>query len=572
MVAFLVLITSSLQAVEILPVDQLRPGMKGVSLTVLQGTKVEAIETEILGVQKGALGPGRDLIIGRLTDPRTALSGAVHGMSGSPLMVDGKLVGALSRRIMLFEKDGHCGFTPAADMFDVERRPASKEPPLPWRSGQWVKADRGGAFDFRTPPPGDLLGLPLALPRWDEASARIFGPLLGSTPGLVPLAARSAPRAEGAGRIPLEAGSALSVVLMDGDIHIAGTGTLTWREGDRFMGFGHPMLGLGETALPVSPAEIISIIPSYLRPFKLSNSAAAEGTMLQDRLSAVSGVLGKLPAMGTYTIARRHNREERPTLRGRFARHPELTPMLIAMAVREVLMDEQDVSLDATLVLRGEVKLKGLPGYRMDGVYSGEFNERMQALFDQIFPLLRLTQAFPKQVEIESLDLSVESYERASQWEVVALHPRQAVARPGERVEVAVRLRNPLGRERTVVLAAEVPEEVRGGPVGLRVLGGSDLRQESRMETMFSETSTPEALLRGQEVRPADRLYLQVFTLGPGTAAEGWRQPGLPATVARLASSLGGARVLREVHAESSAPLDGVLRGAAETSLPIELP
>lgn len=562
--------SGEVMAQEIFPLEQIRPGLRGVSLTVLQGTKVEAIETEILGVQKGALGPGRDLIIGRLVDPRTALSGAVHGMSGSPLMIEGKFAGALSRRLMIFEKDGHCGFTPAADMFDVERRqPGGGSSAGPWQAGRWVSREQWKAWGLPQKPvgAGEWLGLPVALRGWDAVSAELFGPLLREVPGLVPVAGRAS-SGGGAAPLPLEPGSALSVVLMDGDISIAGTGTLTWTDGRRFMAFGHPMLGLGETNLPVAPAEIVTIVPSYYVPFKLANAGPIRGAMLQDRLSAISGDFNGAAPMGTYHLRRTHQGEKRPELKGRFAQHEWLSPFLVAMALRDVLMDEQDFSQDVTVRIRGQIGLRGLPPMRIDGLYSGDFSARLEALIDQIFPLIQLARAFPKQVMIESLEVTVDSYEVASVWEIFEIQPLTRAARPGERMEARVGVRNLQGRERWVTAALVVPEEARSGQVVLRVMAGDQLAREAMYESSWSPASRPEAVLRGRRFYAADQLHLQMGLYAPGRSAEGWRQPALPGSVARGS----GGRPFRHVFAETSLPLDGVVRGYAETNLKVELP
>lgn len=557
---------------DIFPLNQIRPGLRGVCLTVLQGTQVEAIETEILGVQKGALGPGRDLIIGRLVDPRTALSGAVHGMSGSPLMIEGKLAGALSRRLMLFEKDGHCGFTPAADMFDVERRGNSTANAVaPWTSATWLSPEQWQSWGLRpkTQVPGDLLGVPVSLPQWDDISAAAFAPWLNRFPGLIPVAGRAS-SGGGAAAMPLEPGNALSVVLMDGDIHIAGTGTLTWTDGKRFMGFGHPMLGIGQTLLPVAPAEIVTIIPSYLTPHKLSNTGPIRGAMTQDRLSAISGSFATEAPMGRYHLQRFHQGERRPDWQGRFAQHELLTPFLVAMALRNLLIDEQDFSVEATLRIQGRIGLRGLPPLELDGLYSGDTSARMSALIDQIFPLLQLTNAYPKQVMVESLEATVATYETASVWEIFEVRPLVRAARPSEEVPVQVALRNARGQEKRLVARLRVPEEARSGPIILRASGGDLLAREAEMEERMGPSSGPEAMLRARKLYASDRVHIQMAILATGRTEEGWRLPALPPSVTR--STLNNHNLLRHVLAETSQPVNGVVRGSAETDLKVELP
>ncbi|MDR1146932.1 MAG: sporulation protein SpoOM, partial [Verrucomicrobiales bacterium] len=362
----------------ILPVSELTPGMRGKTLTVMQGTEIVELETEILGVWKNALAPGKDLIVARLVDEKTKLTGAVHGMSGSPLYIDGKLVGALSRRLGMFEKDGHCGFTPIEDMLDVGKRMAADDDlkPFPWSAGQ------DGTLTPQVKPAGDYLALPLSISGWNERLRELLEPLFPADGLFVPLAGggAAAGAVEGA---PIAPGSPLAVVLMSGDIDVAGTGTVTAVDDDEVLAFGHPMLGVGAVEFPFARAEIISTLPSYYYPHKISNTGQLAGTLKQDRLSAVAGNLGKLPALAAYEIQRKHNGERRPTWRGQMVKDYRLAPMLVLILAAVALDGGQDYSYHATLRLKGEIVFEGLPPVKLDGIYSGR---RYQALFDIVEP------------------------------------------------------------------------------------------------------------------------------------------------------------------------------------------
>ncbi|HEY8965958.1 MAG TPA: sporulation protein SpoOM, partial [Candidatus Methylacidiphilales bacterium] len=278
----------------LIPTSEIKPGMHGVSYTVLQGSEIVPLDTEILGVAENALGPGYDLIIGKLVDPKSALVEAVHGMSGSPLYIDGRLAGALSRRLTQFEKDGHCGFTPIADMLRVEgpdgkgtfaSRAAKGEASEPPFSVEGLL--RGQIAGAVASPGFAALGVPLSV---TGLSAELTGKVLKSfgmeASGWIPVSGGSRSEARLA-KAELQPGSPVSAVLMTGDLAAAGTGTLTWRDGDRVLAFGHPMLGVGRSAWGLAPAEIITTIPSYLYPHKLANTGPVVGTIVQDRLSAV---------------------------------------------------------------------------------------------------------------------------------------------------------------------------------------------------------------------------------------------------------------------------------------------
>ncbi|MCS7009709.1 MAG: hypothetical protein NZL93_07210, partial [Chthoniobacterales bacterium] len=322
---------------------------------------------------------------------------------GSPLYIEGKLAGALSRRIALFEKDGHCGFTPIQDMLTVNQmiqpsqtflsNPALQFRKLPSRfitrniPAQKTKLHRIN----HTRPPDSLHFLsqqiqPLAIPlTYSGLSPRSAELLLSRFPlpiadgNFIPIpAAASRPHSSSPSNplsdpSLLKPGSPVSAVLMTGDIQIGGTGTLTWREGDRILGFGHPMFAFGETEFPMANAEIISTIPSYFRPYKLSNIGPPLGIILQDRLSAIAGLIGPSPQLATYTIHREHNNKPLPPLSGQFINHPQITPTLLAYAFAAALEgSDQTSSRILTADITASLHLENLPTLDLSLFHSGQ--------------------------------------------------------------------------------------------------------------------------------------------------------------------------------------------------------
>ncbi|HEY1108196.1 MAG TPA: SpoIVB peptidase S55 domain-containing protein, partial [Opitutaceae bacterium] len=285
--------------------DDLKPGQRGEVWTVFQGTQPEPFEVTVTGVLRNSLGPGKSLIVCELTDPRVQKMGATAGMSGSPLYVEGKFAGALSYQIQRFETVRHAGFTPAADLAEVRDRAALQ-------SNMLVQSDatRGSGSPYQAMQPVFTLG------GLSPAVADLFAPRLsalglnasalgGSTQGSSNAgspAVAQLQNAKAAGSAGLVPGGAVAVALATGDITLAGTGTVSRVDGDKITAFGHPMLSLGDVALPMCSSEIITILSSQMQSVKIANTGPVIGTISQDRLSAVSGTLGAGPQMTSVEV------------------------------------------------------------------------------------------------------------------------------------------------------------------------------------------------------------------------------------------------------------------------------
>jgi len=565
---------------ELFPIEDIKPNMRGKTYTVMQGTEIVPLETEVLGVLKNGLGPGKDLIIGRLLDEKTKLTGAVHGMSGSPLYINGKLVGALSRRLMNFEKDGHCGFTPIRDMLDVQNRGRGKKEDKVGASPFLAFWPQGATSGFISaalsskPDSGHWLTVPLSMSGWSEGMLNSMQPLFKGLTGFMPLATTS-----GAGvtskSIKIEPGSALSVLLIDGDLRAGGTGTATTVDGNKVTAFGHPMMGMGPTSLPMASAEIITTLPSYSVPHKIANIGQACGTIWQDRLSAIAGELGPTPVMASYEVKRKHDNNVRPTLKGTFVKEEWVAPQLMAMLMARAIMDEQDFSEDATIRLNGEIKFKGLPSYQIRGLYSGASDQRMQSLFDQLNPLMNLYQRFPKQVEVESLVLTVVSFESASQWKLETLNVRDRKLSKGQSVQAILRFKNGLGLVRVEEAELTVPEELKNTGFRLRAISGAQLQTlEQAFKNSAGVGTASDYLNSLSRTYSSDALYLQIVTNEPSVVSRNSLQLGLPFSVVETMNDSNHEAVrltsAAKVWIEKKIQLPGVVTGSADTGMEIE--
>ena len=374
-----------------IPLDDLKPGQHGEVWTVFRGTEPEPFTVEITGIIRNALGPGKSLIVCELTDERVQKMGAVAGMSGSPLYIEGKLAGALSYQIQRFETVRYAGFTPAADLAEVRQKVDATTLPASTVMNTETAVSPGllpasvnlaGATPLQ--PAFTLTGL-------SPAVADLFAPRFAAL-GLAATAlggsadSASYGSATGAPSAALHAGSAVSVALATGDITLAGTGTVSRLDGDRVTAFGHPMLSLGDVALPMCSAEIITILPSTMSSVKLANTGRVIGTISQDRLSAVSGTLGPGPAMTEVEVSVAAVGVAPRMLRFSVARQQQLTPMIVAAGVTQAIMGANDAGLANGFRLRGDIKFPGAQSLSTSAIYAGSqgfsqgLNEFVQGL------------------------------------------------------------------------------------------------------------------------------------------------------------------------------------------------
>lgn len=360
----------------VISLDQLKPGQRGEVWTVFQGTEPEPFEVEITGVLRNALGPGKSLIVCQLTDPRVQKMGAVAGMSGSPLYVDGKLAGALSYQIQRFETVRFAGFTPAADLAEVRDRATGtngslivstpNDPNRPLGTHQPLEPvfTLGGL----SPLVSDLFA-----PQFSALGLNTVA-LGGSTQGSVGSQPAKAELQSQKTNVPpprLRPGGAVSVALATGDITLAGTGTVSRVDGDQITAFGHPMLSLGNVELPMCAAEIVTILPSQMQSVKISNTGAVIGTITQDRLSAISGKLGTGPSMIDVQVTVNTGRTAPRTLKFSVVRQQQLTPVVVAAGVSQAILGSNDGGLAKGFRLTSDVSFPDAQRLAAKALYSG---------------------------------------------------------------------------------------------------------------------------------------------------------------------------------------------------------
>ena len=532
-IAWLVLaaaLSAQPEAAPLMPLSEVKPGMKGQVWTVFRGTEPEAFAVEVVGVVRNAIGPGKSIIICELTDPRVQNMGAVAGMSGSPLYIDGRLAGALSYQLQRFETVHHAGFTPIEDLMEVSRLPAAPPDAMPAPIPLHRPDEEAGApAAERTAAPAaaDSPFQPLTpvftASGIDPEVAALFAPQFralglafsavggssGSRPAEMP--ATSTALAPPLAPAALRPGDAIGVALATGDITIAGTGTVSRVDGARLLAFGHPLMRLGAVDLPMVSTEVVAILPSLMSSVKVTNVGPVIGTVSQDRLSAVYGEVGRRPEMIPVEVVVPDHGTSRP-LHFAVVRQPQLTPMITAVGVAQSILGSNDAGLAEGFRLRRTVTFPGGQEVSADDLYAGpqgfaaglgdfvrELSEVLQNPFARVFPA---KVAF----EIDALP-----HNPSSVLDVVQLSRTSAA--PGDIVQLTLTWRDFQDARATETVNLEVARSWAGKTLEVVVANGpllDELTGRPRILSAAQIRSFEEYLAALQEGRRTDGLYIAV--------------------------------------------------------------
>ena len=581
-------------AVDRMPLDEVQVGMTGVGVTVFEGTAREEFSVHILGVLRNINGPHRNLILARLEGGPLGRTGVIAGMSGSPVYVDDRLIGAVSYALGSFTTEPIAGITPIDEMIDAVplplRRAAVSPNPieLPMTPARLVAALRASlrpasAFAARaadvTARGASLadaqhaatllrpIATPLVLGGFESETAEWLATTLRSS-GLSPVLG-TAQAADGPSTAaePLQAGDAVGVALVEGDLSIAGTGTVTMIEDDRVYAFGHPFQNLGPTQFVMNRAHVHTLLPSLLSSIKIATVGEAIGTFEQDRLTAIAGTLGDTPAMIPVDITLRSTDDRRPLRRIHFdvVHDQVLTPLLAYVTVLNTLRAYERDNGAATLRLSGTATLDGHAPLTFDDVFAGNA-PALGAATSVLTPITVLAQNPFTPVTLESLALDIVASETDESATIERIWLDDARVRAGRTASLKILTRSHRGTESIRTLPIPIPANAPS-TLTLLVSGGPQLAQRERQELQ----GTPQPRSLGQLIRllndapRSNRLYVRLLAADAGAYVGGERLVALPpSTLAVYQADLGrGATtplrqaILEEWELESSEAITG---------------
>ena len=585
------------------PLNEVHRGQQGVAYTVFEGTKPEPMGVEILGVLHNAIGPRQDMILARLEGTKPEYTGVVAGMSGSPVYIDGKLVGALAYRIGQFSKEPICGITPIGQMLGVETAGTelsgdSKDQGTELTAKGTEGSIQRTAFSAQEPAavgaPGAGAGVMGGLDR--SLIQPMDTPLVfsGFSPAALQLWQKYAPAGlmpvEGVGGSesnekqpdPLIPGSAVSAVLVRGDLDIAGTCTVTYVDPKKMLACGHPITQFGPVSMPMTKADVVATLPSPAEAFKIINTTETVGTITQDRESAIMGEFGQKARMIPVTLHVTHDgvgqaEKSENALHFEVIDQPQITPMAVMVAVYQGLMQQNAYSLLTTYRLQGAVKLSGFPTVKLNSLVAPT-----DTLPANLLAALELGQRFTKlydnaarRTPIESVDLEVAAIPRRLTAEIESVHASKMEVHAGDTITLDATIRPWHGDPKNVRIPVELPANLPVGPVRLMVSDGGTLdRMMQPPQFNAQPLDVAETIAQLNSAHPSDRLYVTLLAPEAQAAVEGRTLSAIPMSMANALAPLKENRGMA-LNGESAVPIaalpmDAVIGGQQLVTLEVE--
>lgn len=552
------------------PLDDIRPGMIGIGRTVFEGDRLEEFKVHVIGVLKNVVGPRRNLILARLEGGPLANTGVIAGMSGSPVYIDNRLVGAVSYSIGQFSKEPIAGITPIGEMTEdatlpgPRRQVARVELAMPL-TPDGLRASLRQAFSWIRPfadSPSDVqvfgdssvnagigtLLRPIATPlSFGGFEPGVIDPVASAfrEQGFVTVMAGSeavAVQQNGPGRAtstpPLRPGDPIGVGLMNGDFEVGATGTVTDVDGNRVYAFGHPFYQLGPTQFPMTRAHVLTVLPSLAASQKIASTGEVVGIIQQDRATTIAGTLGPGPKMIPIKLTLNSERGTRKSFNIGIVRDQLFTPLLAYVAILNTLTSYERQNGVATYALRGAATIKKYGDVDFEDLFTGD-QPSVGAAASVVAPINFLMRNAFEDVELEGLNLEIDASEQPRSATLERVWIDGTRARAGSSVDVKVLLRTYRGDEITKGVTIQIPANARNS-VTIMVADGARLSQWESRELQVQPLQThglPQMIRVLNSARKNNRLYVRLVTRDDGALVKGEPLAALPGSVLAVMES-----------------------------------
>jgi hypothetical protein len=564
----------------VFPLAEVHRGLHGVAYTVFEGTQPEAMDVEILGVLKNVLGPGQDMILARLKGSKPEYTGVVAGMSGSPVYIDGKLLGALSYRIGQFSKEPIAGITPIAEMLAVN---GTTEPATWMHTTSQLNSEDPHSSATATADATDIhpIETPLVLSGFSPDAVKFFQDhvsIMGAMPvaglgGSAPDGSLDGTHSDGP---PLLPGSAVSALLVRGDLEIAATCTVTYVDPHQVLACGHPITRYGNVSIPMTKADVVATLASPLNSFKIVNTTQTIGAFTEDRSSAIRGVPGESARMIPVAIHTHGGLRDR-TLHVEVIDNPDITPGALMVSLYESLLETNSYSEELTYSLRGTVSIEGYPPLHVDSLIAptDQLPSAMRAALTvgQRFQAVYGNSARVR--NIQRIDLDVDSLPGRRSIQLERAQATQPAAHAGDTVMVEATLRPFRGDTKNLRIPIPLPLTLNPGQLRILLSDGATL---DRLTNTTSATEGPIELSsiihQMNSAHDDDKLYVTLLLPNAQAVVDGQTLASIPISMANVLEPLRTNRGIslngESVVPVTSIPVDAMLSGMQVVSVEIE--
>jgi hypothetical protein len=565
-----------------IPVDQIHPGMRGYALTVFEGIKPESMDVEVLGVMRNTNGPKGDIILIRLHGTKVEYTGVVAGMSGSPVYLNGRLAGALAFRIGEFSKEPIAGVTPIADMLEInalDKSPAEEaaatKPSVTNSAGKTASPGDAGTFSDSNQNSTQSfasylkpIDSPLVFNGFSEDTVRRFAGQFASA-GVVPVM--------GAGSVsedkqpePLEAGSAVSAILVRGDMDIAATCTVTYIDPQRLLACGHPLLQFGSVDLPMNKAQVLATLPSPLNAFKIVNTTEQAGVFVQDRHTGILGVFNKQPDMIPVTLTI-HGGSGAKVFHYEVLNNPRLSPVAMMATVFNALHGVNEYGEEITYRLNGTIDVKGFPEVGLRNMFVPAENGQPAAMAAALSLGDRFGRIYDNPYNapaVKGVKLDFDLIRERRWARLESARTDVSEARPGDEIIVETVLAPYRGERVVRQIPVKIPTSASKGNLRILVSDGETLDRVGRTNPAFGrklDLASTIALLNKEHSN--NRLYVSLLEADPEARVADKVMPTLPISVMNIMDGMRGNQEMivsgeSNVDETATPPLDYVVSGA----------
>ncbi len=559
---------------ETIPLSQIHAGMHGVAYTVFQGTKPESMGVEVLGILRNVNGPKGDVILVQLTGEKAEYTGVVAGMSGSPVYFDGKLAGALAFRIGEFSKEPIAGVTPIGEMLEISAMDHSPEPAPAGAKAPASEASKTSSPGLSSVPVQNYanylqpIETPLVFDGFSQDAIQRFAPQFAAA-GIVPVS--------GVGSVsdarqpePLEPGSAISAILVRGDMDISATCTVTYMDAHHLLACGHPLLQFGAVDLPMTKADVVATLASPLNAFKIVNATEPVGSFVQDRHAGLLGEFGKKPDMIPVTLTI-HGGEAPRQYHFEVLNNARLSPVAMMATVFNALHGVNEYGEETTYRMDGHISVAGYPDVVVQNMFAPVDGGQPAA----ILAALSLGEDFTRIYDnpyntpgVRGVDLDFQMVHERRWAQLESARTDVTEARPGSEIMIEALLRPYRGDPIVRQIPIHIPTSVSKGPLRILISDGETLDRLRRSTPFFGrklDLASTIALLNKEHVN--NRVYVSLLEADPEALVADKVMPSLPLSIMNVMDGMRGTQEM-VVQAESSVnesatpPLDYVVSGA----------